>query len=85
MKITFEVDGRIKFIYDDTAAEVAQEVGSLTIKRASHVEPCPSDNRLWQADMSPVGGPLLGPFRTREAALESERHWLDDHSIPVPR
>lgn len=86
MKITFEVDGRIKFIYDDTVAEVAIEsLGPLTIKRASHVEPCPSNNSLWQADMSPVDGPLLGPFPTRAMALEVERAWLSLHGVPRPK
>ncbi len=84
MKITFEVDGRVKFIYDDTLAEVAQEVGELSVQRASHVEPCPSNHRLWQADMSPVNGPLLGPFNSRSEALLAETVWLNNHGIPRP-
>lgn len=83
MRITFEVDGRIKFIYDDMAAEVAQEVGPLSIKRASHVEPTASG--LWWADMAPVGGPQIGPFRSRAAALNAEREWLVDNNLPRPR
>ena len=84
MKITFEVDGRIKFIYDDTLAEVASEVGVLSIKRASHVEPDLA-GRGWVADMAPVGGPCLGPFLTRGGALAAEREWLIVNSIPRPR
>lgn len=83
MKITFEVDGRIKFIYDDTAAEVAGEVGPLDIRRASHVEP--DSKGFWFADMSPVGGPSIGPFITRGAALNAEREWLVDNNLPRPR
>jgi len=83
MKITFEVDGRIKFIYDDTAAEVAQEVGTLTIKRASHVEP--GGDGWWYADMAPVGGPRLGPFAKRATALTVEHEWLAMKGIPIPR
>lgn len=82
MKITFEVDGRVKFIYDDAVAEVASEVGPLNIKRASHVEPTASG--LWWADMSPVGGPQLGPFKMRAAALCAEREWLVDNNLPRP-
>jgi hypothetical protein len=52
-------------------------LGQLTITRASHVEP---DNRgLWQADLTPVGGPLLGPFERRSEALAAERDWLESH------
>lgn len=83
MKITFEVDGRVKFIYDDTVADVAKEVGPLTIKRASHVEP--DERGDWWADMEPVGGPQLGPFATREKALSAERLWLLWHGVPRPR
>lgn len=38
----------------------------------------------WQADMSPVGGPVLGPFKTREEALKAEHDWLVQHNIPFP-
>ena len=30
----------------------------------------------WTADMSPVGGPILGPFSFRYEALKAERDWL---------
>jgi hypothetical protein len=83
MKITVEVDGRIKFIYDDSVAEVMQEVGTLEVKRASHVEFDNSDG-FWWADMSPVGGPRMGPFNLRHTALEVERVWLEENGIPRP-
>ena len=49
-----------------------------TIARASHVEPGrdSAGNHCWLADMSPVGGPLLGPYATRWLALEAELVWL---------
>ncbi len=28
-------------------------------------------------DLSPVGGPVLGPFRLRSQALAAEQAWLD--------
>ena len=37
------------------------KLGTLAIKRASHVEP--DGLGRWHADLSPVGGPFLGPFR----------------------
>lgn len=86
MRITFEADGGVKFIYDDALAPIAQEVGDVTVKRASHVEPCGGPKGLqWEADMSPVGGPVLGPYFTREDALLAEREWLLDHDVPRPR
>jgi hypothetical protein len=43
--------------------------------RASHVEP--DDVGDWYADLEPVGGPKLGPFKTRRMALAAEIDWLD--------
>lgn len=85
MRITFEVDGRIKFVYDDETAVVVREVGDLSIKRASHVEPSTCWEGAWEADMDPVGGPILGPFETRKEALEAEREWLFKNGLPRPR
>ena len=33
----------------------------------------------WRADLSPVGGPQLGPFRRRSEALRAEAAWLVEH------
>jgi hypothetical protein len=86
MKVTFEVDGKIRFIYEDEGASLMQEVGPLEVKRASHVEPKSGPyGTWWHADMSPVGGPSLGPFSTRAEALEAERDWLIAEGIPKPR
>ena len=30
----------------------------------------------WWADMGPVDGPVLGPFKNRTEALVAERGWL---------
>jgi hypothetical protein len=55
-----------------------RHLGELQIRRASHVEP---DGRGggWRADLSPVGGPCLGPFRLRSEALAAETAWLSAH------
>ncbi len=60
-------------IYSD-ALEPLLDEGRATIRRASHVEP--ADGGGWTADMSPVGGPILGPFRLRADALAKEVEWL---------
>ncbi len=78
----FDADGRMAFIYDDAGAGVAREVGTLDIRRASHVEPTLDGG--WVADMSPVEGPLLGPYMTRAEALEREVEWLTQAGIPFP-
>lgn len=65
-------DGRIKFVYDDELEPLLQ-LGQSAIHRASHVEPTPLG---WTADLSPSGGPSLGPFPLRRLALTAEVKWL---------
>jgi len=77
---TFQIeDGVARFIYDDDLAAVTQ-LGPSTTHRVSHVEPAPGGG--WTADMSPVGGPVLGredPFPLRQQALDAEVRWLRQH------
>lgn len=73
MELLIEPTGNVRCVYDDSLP--LQTIGVLTIRRGSHVEP--TDRGEWTADLSPVGGPLLGPFDTRSAALAAERSWLD--------
>lgn len=74
---TFAValDGTITSIYDDALTELIDQ-GTARITRASHVEPNPNGSG-WIADMSPMGGPLLGPAPLRELALQLEVGWLE--------
>jgi hypothetical protein len=58
-------DGTLRFIYDDDLASMLEDVGALSIARASHVEPHPEGG--WIADMDPVGGPVLGPLAKRSS------------------
>ena len=48
-----------------------------SITRASHVEP--DQQGRWLADLTPVAGPVLGPFERRSEALEAEQSWLAEH------
>jgi hypothetical protein len=74
--ITITPEGSINFIYGDDLNELLAE-GSPTVTRASHVEP---DSRgQWVADLSPVSGPSLGPFKLRSEALAAEVAWLEEH------
>jgi hypothetical protein len=33
---------------------------------------------LWQADLAPSGGPVLGPYSDRKAAIRAEVDWLNE-------
>jgi hypothetical protein len=72
MELVIGCDGAVKCIYDEELD--LREIGKLQITRASHVEP--DRDGFWWADMGPVDGPVLGPFRSRTEALEAERRWL---------
>jgi hypothetical protein len=65
--------GAIRCLYSEQIDLAA--FGQLTIARGSRVEP--TAGGLWQADLAPVGGPLLGPFSHRSQALAAERAWLE--------
>lgn len=78
----FKQDGSFRLLYSDDLAPVAREVGSTTVRRASHVEP--AEDGSWYADLSPVRGPVMRSFMTRADALEAEARWLIEHDLPVP-
>lgn len=68
-----QADGQVRCLYGEEIDLAA--IGSLRITRASHVEP--DELGRWWADLSPAGGPALGPFDRRAQALEAEREWLE--------
>lgn len=71
--IRIHADGRITFIWDDSLAHL-RSLGKTTIRRVSDVEPTPEGG--WTADLSKVGGPVLGPFDRRQQAIDAELCWL---------
>ena len=73
MKLFISPDGCCTSVYDETLD--LRFLGESTIRRASHVEPTTDGH--WSADLSPVGGPQLGPFLSRSEALAAELAWLD--------
>ena len=73
MDLYIKTSGQIQCVYDE--AIDLSVLGRLAITRASHVEP--NADGQWIADLSPVGGPCLGPFRHRSEALNAERLWLE--------
>ena len=72
LELVVDAGGDVQCIYGEELD--LREIGRLQITRASHVEPDSDGN--WWADMGPVGGPVLGPFRSRSEALQAERGWL---------
>lgn len=64
--------GTVQAIWSDELVDLAEQ-GDAAIRRVSHVEPGQGG---WTADMGPVGGPVLGPFRKRGEALDAEINWL---------
>jgi len=75
MQLVVMPEGAVRCVY---AEDIDLHcLGRPVITRASHVEPA-GDGR-WIADLSPVDGPILGPFARRSQALEAERRWLEDH------
>ena len=75
MQLVIDPKGDVRCVYDE--ALPLTDFGRLTIQRGSHVEPTAAGH--WTADLSPVDGPLLGPFASRSAALDAEREWLEQN------
>ena len=75
LEIIITSTGNARCIYSETLD--LSVLGHIAIERASHVEP--DKNGRWLADLSPVDGPVLGPFRLRSEALDAERVWLETH------
>jgi len=72
LELVVDAGGDVRCIYDEVLD--LRQLGRLQITWASHVEP--NRDGYWWADMGPVDGPVLGPFRSRTEALGAERGWL---------
>ncbi len=83
MEIIINPGGIIRCVYEE-AIDLSQ-LGAVQIRRASHVEPeVPGARRNsggggWWADLTPMAGPVLGPYPRRSMALAAERRWLEVH------
>lgn len=80
MQLVITPVGEVRCI--DAEAIDLESLGRLTIARGSYVEP--DDRGEWRADLGPVGGPRLGPFPRRSAALSAEAAWLAAHWLTAP-
>ena len=77
MMISIDRAGSVKAIYSDGFDW--QALGKPLIQRASQVEP--DHLGLWWADLSVSGGPRLGPFARRDAAIAAEVAWLERNRL----
>lgn len=73
-------NGQMRYIYNDGLIGLMKQ-GNHKTQRASHVEPCETG---WSADLTPVNGPVIGPYETRQEALDAEVKWLEENKIPIP-
>lgn len=80
MEILIAHNGQARCIYGE-AIDLAA-LGPLRIQRGSHVEP--DGQGCWMVDLSPVGGPTLGPYARRSLALAAEERWLLDNWLCSP-
>jgi hypothetical protein len=99
----------VECIHSDKAVRALQELGDISLRRGSHVEPWTvlslaararfiQDNgqpvtgslcQSWFADLTPVGGPVAGPFVTKQQALDYEVAFIEKDrlcqaSCPAP-
>jgi hypothetical protein len=81
MELVVSPDGVVRCVYGE--AIDLRALGRPRIRRASAVEPDAAG--AWWADLSPVGGPRLGPFDRRGDALAAEAAWLNDRYLAGPR
>lgn len=77
-------------IYDDDIAKILKECCECSIERASFVETIhnlpeatrrrlpTNDPTVWWVDFTPIhDSTVLGPFESREQALEAEKEYLE--------
>ena len=80
MDLVILPDGTVRALYaEDIDLGV---LGRPSITRASHVEPDKQGH--WIADLTPVSGPVLGPFCRRSQALKAEQTWLEANWLIRP-
>jgi hypothetical protein len=81
MELVVETRGTLRCMYGEEIDLAA--IGRLTIVRGSFVEP--DSKGHWITDLSPINGPILGPFMSRSIALAVERSWIEEDILAVAR
>lgn len=80
MSYTIKVtpSGAWHFIYQERLKPLLGR-GHAVMTRASYVNP--QSDGSWTADLTPLKGPVLANFPTRQHALDAEEHWITHHWI----
>jgi hypothetical protein len=73
MQLLVDSRGAVRCIYSEVIDLAV--LGRPLMTRASRVEP--DSHGHWRADLTLVGGPILGPFLRRSEALGAETAWLE--------
>jgi hypothetical protein len=80
MILLIDRQGQVRCLCDETIPLAS--LGQLVIRRASIVEP--DADGFWHADLTLVGGPVLGLFPQRSQALAAEQRWLETFWLGCP-
>ena len=80
VELLITADGSTQYIHSDEAAAFCEEL-PLRTQRASTIEP--DEQGQWWVDLSPVGGPRLGPYAPsqRARAVKDEIEWVRQHVL----
>jgi hypothetical protein len=72
-------DGTVRYLHDDDTTQALKDLGSVRIKRASHVE-WDDEAGKWWVDLGPTcRGEHAEGFVTREDALLFEQAWINSY------
>jgi hypothetical protein len=67
----------------DTWVSLSEEARQWLFDHSVVLNPAPDPTQFW-ADMLPVGGPVLGPFKRHKFAIAAEVQWLEENNLPLP-
>lgn len=81
LSINISRDGTVYCLAEPELEGLLQS-GNSTIQRASFLTQ--REDGQWMGHLLPIGGPLLGPYPTREGAVNAEREWITANWLPAP-
>ena len=81
LRLVIRKTGAVEYVHDDALVRVCAALSPPKITRASHIEPDCSGQ--WWVDLSPCGGPKLGPYPSDQyqQARRDEDDWIYQHRL----